>query len=115
MDQHDDEGNNSEQQHGHDHVDEANNSEQQHGHDHDDEGNNSEQQHGHDHVEGNNGEQQHGQNIIEQIINELELNEDLYNVLNDEPLHDLADDEGIGLNLEDEIVEPFDFAIEVDF
>ena len=114
LDQHDDEGNNGEQQHSHDHV-EANNSKQQHGHDHDDEGNNSEQQHGHDYVEGNNGEQQHGHNIIQQIIDELELNQDLNNILNDEPQHDFADDEGIGLNLEDEIVEPFDFTLEVDF
>ena len=98
LDQHDVEANNGEQQHGHDHVDEGNNSEQQHGHDHVDEGNNSEQQHGHDHVEGNNGEQQHGHNIIQQIIDELELNQDLNNILNDEPQHDLADDEGIGLS-----------------
>ena len=96
-----DQGNNEQQQ---DQDHDQGNNEQQQTQDHD-QGNN-EQQQAHDHNEGN--------NIIDQIINELEINQELYNVLN-EPQHDLADDEGIGLNLEDEIIDPFDFTLEVDF
>ena len=94
----DDEGNNAEQQ-----YDEGNNAEQQY-----DEGNNAEQQHD----EGNNAEQH--VDIIQQIINEIELDQDLYNILNDgEPQHEDLADEGIGLNIEDEIVDPFDFELEL--
>ena len=51
---------------------------------------------------------------IDSIINELELDHELYNALNVPP-QDYGDDEGIGLNLEDEIEDPFDFSLEVDF
>ena len=88
----------------HDDDDEGNNAEQQY-----DEGNNAEQQHD----EGNNAEQ-HAGNIIQQIINEIELDQDLRNILNgDEPQHEDLADEGIGLNIEDEIVDPFDFELEL--
>ena len=63
-----------------------------------------------DHDQANN----EASNIIDRIVNELELDQDLQNMLG-QPQHDLPDDEGIGLNLEDEITDPFDFALEVDF
>ena len=88
-----DEGNNGEQQH--EHGEGRNNGEQQH--EHSEGRNNTEQQaeQQHDHIEQN--------NIIQQLVNELEMNQDLYDVLNaDEPQHEaFADDEGIGLNIED--------------
>ena len=67
-------------------------------------------------TEGINIEFEQADNIIEQIINDLEQDQGIREILNgadDEPLHEA--DEGIGLNLEDEIVDPFDFALEVDF
>ena len=55
-------------------------------------------------------------NIIEQIVNELEMDQELYAALNgDEPQHGgFAEDEGIDLNIEDEIVDPFDVELEMD-
>ena len=47
--------------------------------------------------------------MIADIINDIEQDDDIRNLINDEP----DKDEGIGLNLEDEIVEPFDFETEV--
>ena len=79
--------------------------------DDDDEGNNETIQDD----EGNNMEQQ-ADNIIEQIINEVEIDQAVHEILNamgDEPQHEDLVDEGIGLNLEDEIVDPFDFNLEI--
>ena len=67
-------------------------------------------------TEGINIEFEQADNIIEQIINDLEQDQGIREILNGadvEPLHEV--DEGIGLNVEDEIVDPFDFALEVDF
>ena len=87
---------------------------------------NGEHQHDHSEVR-NNGEQraeqQAGQqhnyneqnNIIERLVNELEMDRDLYDLLNgDEPQHNgFVEDEGIGLNIEDEIVDPLDVELEM--
>ena len=52
--------------------------------------------------------------IIDQIINELEQEEALQPLLNEEN-DEQNTDEGIGLNLEDEVGDVFDFDEEVDF
>ena len=60
-------------------------------------------------------QQEQAANNIDQIINELQqvlaIHELLNDIENDERRED--DDEGIGLNIEDEIVDPFDFDLEV--
>ena len=57
--------------------------------------------------------------IIDNIIQELNQDDDLHNIMHDELVqpHYIEDDEGIGLNLDielDGIVEPFDYALEVE-